>query len=355
MFPWLLVPAGGAIIHGLKKAIDGAKDTKVANEINKTAFAVAKQASANIEAAQGKARMHIEKLGGEKVSVLSNSMNQFISTFEQIKNIEVAEVDGYEDMKHFSTNNPEYIQLKNISIKMKDATVNGIAAVGSEALLAAGTYNVVMGGLGGMLVTATTGTALSTLSGAAATNATLAWLGGGAIAAGGFGITGGMIVLGGLVVGPALALGGTLFAKQAEKALWEVRTNREKANSYAEQSRVIVTSLGLIAKRAYQLNLLLRKLDKLFVDLIADMRSIIRNNGTDWNQYSKSDQLHIYKCVQFAQVIKTILSTSLLNKNGSLTAGSKEVYESANAFYLSEADVTASNDNLSDSDFHSQE
>ena len=353
MFPWLLIPAGGAVIHGLKKAIDGTKDMKEANAINKTAIATAHQASKDIEAAKEKARVHIEKLGGEKVSVLSNSMDQFISAFEQIKNIEIAEVDGYEDMKRFSANNPEYIQLKKISIEMKDATVNGIAAMGSGALLAAGTYNIVMGGLGGMLVTATTGTALSTLSGAAAANATLAWLGGGAITAGGFGITGGMIVLGGLVVGPALALGGTIFAKQAEKALWEAHTNREKANAYAEQSRVIATNLGLIAKRAYQLNLLLRRLDKIFLDLIADMRSIIRNSGTDWNHYSKFDQMHIYKCVQFAQVIKTILSTSLLNEEGSLMAESKEVYESANAFYLSEANVTASNNNLSDSDFHS--
>jgi hypothetical protein len=42
----------------------------------------------------------------------------------------------------------------------------------------------------GMLATASTGTAIGTLSGAAATNATLAWLGGGALSAGGFGMAG---------------------------------------------------------------------------------------------------------------------------------------------------------------------
>ena len=51
--------------------------------------------------------------------------------------------------------------------------------------------------------TASTGTAISTLSGAVATKATLAWLGGGALAAGGLGVAGGVVVLGVIGVGGA--------------------------------------------------------------------------------------------------------------------------------------------------------
>ena len=53
------------------------------------------------------------------------------------------------------------------------------------------------------LGTASTGTAISTLSGAALTKATLAWLGGGALAAGGLGVAGGVVVLGAIGVGGA--------------------------------------------------------------------------------------------------------------------------------------------------------
>ena len=75
--------------------------------------------------------------------------------------------------------------------------VVGVAATGvaiaAEAAVMAGVmaYGV-----------ASTGTAISTLSGAAAMNAALAWCGGGAAAAGGFGVTGGLVALsaGGLVV-----------------------------------------------------------------------------------------------------------------------------------------------------------
>lgn len=67
----------------------------------------------------------------------------------------------------------------------------------------------VVGGLGtpaavsGLVATfgtAGTGTAISSLSGAAAANATLAWLGGGTLVAGGLGIAGGAIVVGAMGV-----------------------------------------------------------------------------------------------------------------------------------------------------------
>ena len=54
--------------------------------------------------------------------------------------------------------------------------------------------------------TASTGVAIGSLSGAAAKSATLAWLGGGSLASGGFGAAGGMVVLSGAVAVAAVAL-----------------------------------------------------------------------------------------------------------------------------------------------------
>ena len=69
--------------------------------------------------------------------------------------------------------------------------VGGSVALGAWALVSA-------------IGTASTGTAIGTLSGVAATNATLAWFGGGALAAGGAGMSGGMLVLGGIVAAPII-------------------------------------------------------------------------------------------------------------------------------------------------------
>lgn len=68
---------------------------------------------------------------------------------------------------------------------------------------------------------ASTGTAISALSGAAATNAALAWLGGGALAVGGGGMAAGNAFLalagpiGWAIAGVALVASGLMFWKSA--------------------------------------------------------------------------------------------------------------------------------------------
>jgi hypothetical protein len=89
----------------------------------------------------------------------------------------------------------------------------GSLAVGSWALVTA-------------LGSASTGVAISGLSGVAATNATLAWFGGGALAAGGAGMAGGAAVLGGLFAVPLVyfaAKGSHKKAKEIEVANTELK------------------------------------------------------------------------------------------------------------------------------------
>lgn len=73
----------------------------------------------------------------------------------------------------------------------KGSTVGATVGVGSWALVSA-------------FGTASTGTAIGTLSGVAAHNAALAWFGGGALAAGGGGMAAGTLVFGGMIAIPTL-------------------------------------------------------------------------------------------------------------------------------------------------------
>ena len=95
------------------------------------------------------------------------------------------------------------------------ASLAGGAGVG--VLTALGAY-----GLVGALGTASTGAAISGLSGAAASSATLAWLGGGALAAGGLGMAVGTAVLGGVVTAPVLVAFGVFRQVKAGKVQKEV-------------------------------------------------------------------------------------------------------------------------------------
>lgn len=86
------------------------------------------------------------------------------------------------------------------------------------------------------LGTASTGTSIATLSGAAAQNAALAWWGGGSLASGGFGMTGGMVVLGGI---------GTVAAAAAFAATGYVLRKMDEA----EQREVVSARLSLVAEK----------------------------------------------------------------------------------------------------------
>lgn len=114
-----------------------------------------------------------------------------------------------------------------LSRKITGALVGGAggaatgAAVGSAAAYAAFTGVAMFG-------TASTGAAISGLTGIAATNATLAVLGGGTLAAAGGGIAAGTLLLTGIVAAPIaiLAAGGLYLAHRRSKAQ-EVELNAQ--------------------------------------------------------------------------------------------------------------------------------
>lgn len=302
---------------GIKKGVDAKHDLDEARDVNATARRTAEESERFVAAAKEKAKGAVEDLGRAKIRVLTTSVSRFVSEYEQIKNINLRESAGIDELRNFSLSTHAFKELKQATYEAKQVAVNGLAAVGSGALLAYGTYSVVMSGLGGLLVTATTGTALSSLTGAAAVNATLAWLGGGALGVG-YGMAGGMVVLGGLVVGPALAVGGALFASQARKALNDAYGNREKAEAFKAQAKTIGTALKSIYVRSNQLVKLLDGLDTYFVRHVDDMASTIKQQGTDWMSYSQDEKQQIYRCVQLASAIKIILDTPLLKESGEL-------------------------------------
>ena len=118
-----------------------------------------------------------------------------------------------------------------------------------EACLAGGATGLAFGaGTVGLLTafgTASTGTALSSLSGAAYLHAMLAALGGGSLATGGFGMVGGAIVLGTAFLAPAAAVTGYLANKRIREAYQEALGRKQKADKLAEESAVFFDEVTL--------------------------------------------------------------------------------------------------------------
>ena len=197
----------------------------------------------------------------------------------------------------------------------------GGAAVGTVggALAAFGAY-----GAAQALACASTGTAIASLSGAAATNATLAFFGGGSLAAGGLGMAGGTVVLGGIVAGPALMVMGFIAGHAAKKELEKARNNQAEAIQISSQLDTASLQCQAIRRRAYMFYSLLARLDCFFLPLIFKMEDIFNAEGDDYRKYSAKSKGVIASAASIAVSIKSVLDTPILTDDGLLTDNSEK-------------------------------
>ena len=178
--------------------------------------------------------------------------------------------------------------------------LSGMAgSVGAGAATAAGVYGAVS-----LLGTASTGTAIATLSGAAAKSATLAWLGGGAIAAGGGGMALGTMVLGGVVAGPALLVAGLFAHSKAEKVETEV------AEKIAEMDEAEVQ----IDQKIAVVKVALRRVDELFKSTTQIEKTLkqLLDRGTPTNLE------YVHKVAYTARSLGDLLDVAITDTEGNL-------------------------------------
>ncbi|MFD3651394.1 helix-turn-helix domain-containing protein [Streptomyces cyaneofuscatus] len=135
---------------------------------------------------------------------------------------------------------PTAIRIEAMSVGIANA-IRGAAAGGAAGVAAGGAAAYGAFTAAALFGTASTGAAISTLSGVAATNATLALLGGGTLAAGGAGMAGGTLLLTGMVAAPAAALAAAGFyvlrQRRNKKEEERLRTEVEAAEAALDQSQ----------------------------------------------------------------------------------------------------------------------
>ncbi|ECW8955219.1 hypothetical protein F5R70_07270 [Campylobacter lari] len=236
-----------------------------------------------------------------------NSFKEFIDIFSKLKNVESDDFSK-DDLK-FNIN--EFIEFtKESVIDFTKLATGGIASLGAGALAGLGAYGSV-----GLLASASTGTLISTLSGAAATNATLAWLGGGSLAVGGYGIAGGMAVLGGIVAAPVLAVGGFLYSKVGEQAFDEAKSNLHKAKVAASEmdtARVATTAIGSIVNESL---IAIQNLDGILIKELQTFKlMIIREN--DYSKFTDGEKTYTQFIVNLVKAISGVCKVNVLTEDG---------------------------------------
>ena len=319
--PFLFI--GAAVVSGAIGAGTTAKavvDTTKATQINKQSNSDIEKSRDELDRQRKAVNTALEQLGEEKLNVLNNSITAFLNTFEKIKNVDFQSTLGMEELKNLNINEGTFKELKELGNFVVEVAGGATAGVVGGALTALGAY-----GAATTFATASTGTAIATLSGAAAHNATLAFFGGGSLASGGLGMAGGMAVLGGLVAGPALMVMGMITSLKSHE-------NLEKALSNKAQSEEITASLdaasvqcSAIRRRTYMLYNVLAHLDSLFLPQVWNMEDIVREEGDDYRAYKQESKKAVAIAASTACSIKAVLDTPILTEEGELTEASEQV------------------------------
>ena len=308
-------------IYGIKRGLDAKEKMDKVKDIEMSIQEISSHCNEIMKTAKNGTTKELENLGREKLTIMSGTMHQFVDTYKNMKNVNFKEL-GIDELENFKPETKEIATLNVATLDAVDLTVSGVRAVAASTLLAAGTYGAVM--YGGFAA-ASTGTLIGTLSGAAATNATLAWLGGGSLAAGGLGMTGGMVVLGGLVAGPALALGGVFLDSKAEDKLYEALEQKDEAIRFQKEIEQAVLALQSIGKRSIQIEDLLKNLNVLFDSQITKFKTIVELLGYNYAEYPEKAKHTVAINAMLAKIIKIIIDTPLLTEKGDLTTDSLKV------------------------------
>ena len=327
----IAIAAGGAALFGVKKGVDAHSDNKKARSLRKKAKRKFDKATSKLEWAREECNSELESLGELRFELLDRSLGRFVSLFREFRDLDLlgqAEL-GQLGTADFSKEKLE--EMRAQSMAAGEVLGAGVGALGAGALAGMGSY-----GAATMFATASTGTAISTLSGVAATNATLAWFGGGSLAAGGLGIAGATAVLGGIVAGPVLAVGGMLLAAKARENLANARRNVAKAKKAASEMNAARAIVEAIIADARQFQEISKRLNVRFTLVLDELEAVIERERSgdagldgerhiDFNGLPEFDQRTVHNAWLFAQTFKAVLDAPLLTEEGAQSKGAERV------------------------------
>lgn len=299
----------GAGIQGIQDRREAVETKRVCEE-----YAAAAEALTDEHRAQLNAR--IEEFGALRLNALHDTLGRFLRILEALR--QHNKVKEYELLAGvgIDTRTLDSMGELDMTVAQSLRTTATTGLLGAAAVL--GTPVAVFGTVGA-LATASTGTAISTLSGAAATNAILAWLGGGSLAAGGGGMAAGTVVLGGITAGATagvtLLATGILVSTHYARKLTEAKTfEKETALAVASLENAWVV-MGGIGRRVDELSDVTGQLESRLVPELDGLEALVPS----FDPTESSHAAVFNRCGLLVKTMVELAQTPLLDEDGGLS------------------------------------
>jgi hypothetical protein len=306
MIPIILgAVAIGSAAFGALAGAGGVANMNEAKEIGEHAQKRHESAVSQLKAEWEATNKLAEEYGQLQLDVMMRTIGRFVAFIERIgqrnKNSEKEFLEGLEGISV-----QQIKEYRTAVIEAQQFFMGGTKAIGA----AAAGYGGAMG-LATSVGVASTGTLIGSLSGAAAWNATLAWLGGGSLAAGGGGMALGSVVLGGITVGPAVLIGGFVLAGEGEKELTKAREYEAQVNTAIANIEAAKDFMQQVKQRINELRALVESLNDRAVLGLNELESQPSfDKNRDANQFQQVALL--------VKALAEIMKTPVLDSEGQL-------------------------------------
>lgn len=289
---------------GAKKGYDGYQTKSQADEIIDNAKEAFEKAQNTHDERSKHCNEKLNELGTYKLNIGKN-----FNEFKEIADELIQKLNKHSG-KEIKLSIPQH-ELDKIE-KMSYSAVSILGSIVGGSAVGAVTAYAVYGGVLA-LGAASTGTAISSLSGVAAYNAAMAALGGGSLAAGGFGMAGGMAVLGATVAAPLVAIAGWAYNSHAEEALENARKIQRDTEKAIFKMELAVKQLGDLEYYVFKIKNSMDRIYNVFTRYFNDLKhiSLLMNNPAVIENIEDEAIKTIENGYKVAEILVDIINTPL--------------------------------------------
>lgn len=310
----------GAGLLGLGAHADAKEKNERAEDRAYDAQELINSAKRSLEKAQKKTEESLLNLGYSKKEVLETSMKQFLIAYDRIKHIELSDSVGLDEIKNFTIEKQDTLQIKEMSDIYEAKFASGVAGAATGTAIVLATSGSVAA-----LTTAASSLSLAGSCLAIGEASSAAFFAGSALSVAAAPLA--------AIAAPIALFTGISASSRADENLSKANAMYAEAELAAEKMYTSRTLCYAIVDRSDMFTNLLNQLNDMFTYCAGMLDGMTRakmgffSSYVDARKFTKDELKLVAVTRALAGAIKAVIDAPILNSDGQLSDESEEVYD----------------------------